>query len=227
MGAILKLVIANKVYSSWSLRPWMVMTAFDIPFEEIVIPLRLSDSRERVLAQSPSGKVPALITSEQTIWESLAIIEFLAESYPEKNIWPADKVARAHARAIANEMHGGFLPLRQGCPMNIAAHYATPEINEPLQRDISRIEDIWSEARHRFGGGGPYLFGKFSAADAMYAPVATRLETYQIPVRNDTRAYIDTILNHPAYLAWRHAALKETWSIPDYAAGHTILKSYR
>ncbi len=224
---MLKLVIANKVYSSWSLRPWMVMTAFDIPFEEIVIPLRLPDSRERVLAQSPSGKVPALITPEQTIWESLAIIEYLAESYPHKRIWPADRVARAHARAIANEMHGGFIPLRQGCPMNIAAHYATPEINEALQRDISRVEEIWAEARQRFANGGPYLFGEFSAADAMYAPVATRLDTYQIPVCDETRAYIDTVLDHPAYRAWREAALREKWSIPDYAAGHTMIKSYR
>lgn len=224
---MLKLVIANKVYSSWSLRPWMVMTNFGIPFEEVVIPLRLADSKARVLALSPSGKVPALIADGQTIWESLAIIEYLAESFPEKAIWPRDKAQRALARAIANEMHGGFLALRQGCPMNLAAHYQTPEIGDALARDIARVETIWGETRDKHGSGGPYLFGRFTAADAMFAPVATRLDTFQIPVRPETREYIDTILADPAFVAWRDAALKETWTIPDYAAGHTEIATYR
>lgn len=224
---MLKLVIANKLYSSWSLRPWLVMRALDIPFQEINIPLRTPESRQRVLAVSPSGKVPALITPDQTIWESLAIIEYLAETYPDKPIWPSNRVARAHARAISNEMHGGFQTLRQGCPMNLGGRYATPVMTDALKANVARIEDIWSEARSKFANGGDYLFGSFSAADAMYAPVATRLDTYQIPVRDETRRYMDVILAHPDFVAWRHAALQETWTIPDYDNGHTLVETFR
>lgn len=224
---MLKLVIANKLYSSWSLRPWLVMRAVDIPFQEINIPLRTPESKQRVLAVSPSGKVPALITSDQTIWESLAIIEYLAETYPDKPIWPGDRVARAHARAVANEMHGGFQALRQGCPMNLGARFATPDMTDALKANVARIEDIWSEARSKFANGGDYLFGAFSAADAMYAPVATRLDTYQIAVRPETRRYMDTILAQPDFVAWRHAALQEPWTIPDYDAGHTPVETFR
>lgn len=222
-----KLVIANKLYSSWSLRPWMVMRAFDIPFDEILIPLRQPDSRARVLAFSQSGKVPALITPELAIWESLAIIEYLAETYPDKAIWPRDKKARAHARAISNEMHGGFQTLRQACPMNLGARYATPAMTDPLLANVARIETIWAEARAKFGKEGPYLYGAFSAADAMYAPIATRLQTYQLPVKPETEAYMATILAHPAYLDWRAAALQETITIDNYDAGHTLVETYR
>jgi glutathione S-transferase len=223
---MLKLVIANKLYSSWSLRPWLVMTAFSIPFEEIQIPLREPDSRARVLEFSPSGKVPALVDGDGTIWESLAIIEYLAEKFPDRAIWPKDARARAHARSISNEMHGGFQTLRQSCPMHLGARFATPPMTDPLKANVDRIEDIWSEARNRFGAGGPYLFGAFSAADAMYAPIATRFETFEIPVREVTRTYMDTILAHPGVVAWREAALKEPWKIPEYAAGHTLIESY-
>ncbi len=127
---MLKLVIANKLYSSWSLRPWMVLSAFEIPFEEIVIPLRQPDSRSRLLEYSPSGKLPALIDGDVTVWESLAIVEYLAEKFPDRAIWPRDGKARAHARAISNEMHGGFQTLRQGCPMHLGARFATPPLTE-------------------------------------------------------------------------------------------------
>lgn len=224
---MLKLIIANKLYSSWSLRPWLVMRAFGIPFDEIVIPLRQPDSRPRVLEYSPSGKVPALIAGGETIWESMAIIEYLAESYPELAIWPKDKAARAHARSIANEMHGGFQSLRQGCPMHAGARFATPEITVPLRANIDRIETIWSEARARFGAGGPYLYGEFSAADAMYAPIAFRFDGYSIPVSPEARAYMDTIFAHPDVASWRAASLKEPWTIEDYAAGHTVIETFR
>jgi glutathione S-transferase len=223
---MLKLVIANKLYSSWSLRPWVLLKTFDIPFEEIIIPLRQPDSRDRLLEYSPSGKVPVLIDGDMTVWESMAIVEHLAEAFPDRAIWPRDPKARAHARAIANEMHGGFQPLRQACAMHLGARFATPPLTEPLKSNVDRIEDIWSGARNRFGGGGPYLFGTFSAADAMYLPVVSRFETYQIPVREATRAYMDTMLAHPAFVDWRDAALKETWTIPEYAAGHTLVESY-
>lgn len=223
---MLKLVIANKLYSSWSLRPWLVLTAFAIPFDEIVIPLRAPDSRSRVLEYSPSGKVPALIDGEITVWESLAIIEYLAEKFPNRAIWPKDAKARAHARSISNEMHAGFQALRQGCPMHLGARFATPPLTEALKASIDRVEDIWSEARNRFGAGGPFLYGAFSAADAMYAPVVTRFYTFQIPVREATQMYMDAVLAHPAFVAWRDAALAEPWKIPDYAVGHTLIESF-
>jgi glutathione S-transferase len=223
---MLKLVVANKLYSSWSLRPWAVLKAFDIPFEEIVIPLRQADSRDRLLEYSPSGKVPVLIDDDVVVWESMAIIEYLAEAFPDRTIWPREVKARAHARAIANEMHSGFQPLRQACPMHLGARFATPPLIDPLKANIDRIEDIWSGARNRFGAGGPYLFGGFTAADAMYLPIVTRFETYGVPVREATRAYMDTMLAHPAFIEWRTGAYKESWRIPDYSVGHTLIESY-
>jgi glutathione S-transferase len=224
---MLKLVIGNKLYSSWSLRPWLVLSNFSIPFEEEIIPLRMPDSRGRMLEYSPSGKVPALADGDVTVWESLAIIEYLAEKFPDLAIWPSAGEARAHARAISSEMHSGFQPLRQTCPMHLGARFATPEITDALQASVDRVEDIWSEARNRFGGGQqPFLYGAFSAADAMYAPVVTRFDAYQIPVRESTRMYMDAILAHPSFVAWRDAALAEPWSIPDYAAGHTLVESF-
>ncbi len=222
-----KLVIANKLYSSWSMRPWLVLRAFQIPFEEIIVPLRRADSRERVLEFSPSGKVPALIDEGHVIWDSLAIIEYVADCNPELAIWPKDRVARAHARSISNEMHSGFQALRQGCPMDAGTRYKTPEITEPLQANIDRIEAIWAEAQANFGGAGPFLYGAFSAADAMYAPIAFRLDGYGIPVSPASRRYIETIFAHPDVAAWRAAALKEPWTIPDYAAGHTAIETLR
>lgn len=223
---MLKLVIANKLYSSWSLRPWLVLKSFGIPFEEIQIPLRLADSRGRLLEYSPSGKVPVLIDEDVTVWESLAIIDYLAEAFPELPIWPRDRKARAHARSVSSEMHSGFQALRQACPMHLGARFATPPITEALLASIDRVEDIWSEARNRFGGGQPFLYGAFSAADAMYAPVVTRFDSYQIPVREATRAYMDAVLSHPAFVAWREAALAEPWRIPEYSTGHTVVESF-
>jgi glutathione S-transferase len=223
---MLKLVVANKLYSSWSLRPWSVLKTFDIPFEEIVIPLRRSDSRERLLEYSPSGKVPVLVDGDIIVWESTAIIEHVAEAFPDLAIWPREKKARAHARAVANEMHGGFQPLRQACPMHLGARFETPPMTEALKANIDRVEDIWSGARKRFGASGPYLFGAFTAADAMYLPIVTRFETYCVPVRDETRAYMDTMLAHPAFVEWRKAALEEPWRISEYSAGHTLIESY-
>ena len=203
------------------------MHAFDIPFEEIVVPLRRDDSKARLAEFSPSGKVPVLIDGDLVIWESLAILEYLAEKYPDKAIWPKDSAARAHARSISNEMHGGFMPLRQGCPMNLGARFKTPEMTEAMQANLARIEDIWDQSRAQFGADGPYLLGAFSTADAMYAPVASRLHTYHLPVKTQTRAYIDTIFTHPAFVDWKTAALKEPWTIEDYGAGHTAIETYR
>ena len=224
---MLHLVIANKLYSSWSLRPWMLMRAFDIAFDETVIPLKQPDTKERISKASPSGKVPVLNDGGTQIWESLAIVEYLAEKYPDKAIWPKDVTARGHARAISNEMHGGFQTLRQSCPMNLGKRFAPPPMNDDLKINVARVEQIWRETRAKFGQSGPFLYGSFSAADAMYAPVVTRLDTYQIPVADETRKYMDAVLHHPAYLSWRTDAFKEPWTIPEYEAGHTAVENLR
>lgn len=224
---MLRLVIANKLYSSWSLRPWLVMRAFGIPFEETVIPLRTADSKRLIGEYSPSGKVPVLIDSDVRIWESLAIVEYIAEKFPEMAIWPNDGAARAHARSISNEMHGGFLPLRQAYPMNLAKKFSTQPMSDELRANITRIEQLWRETGSEFGIDGDFLFGPFCAADAMFAPVVTRLDTYQIPVAADTRVYMDAVLAHPAFLEWKQAALAEPWTIADYETGHTATETLR
>jgi len=217
------LVIANKLYSSWSLRPWMVMHAFGIPFDETVIPLRQPDTRSRILRHSPTGKVPVLIDGDAVVWESLAIISYLADRFPDKPMWPKGHAALAHAKAISMEMHAGFQALRQLCPMNLGKRFAAPAMTAELASNLERIEEVWRDARKRFAGsGGPFLFGAFTAADAMYAPVVTRLDTYNLPVAPDTRTYMDAILAHPSFLAWKADAFREPWRIPDYETGHAV-----
>jgi glutathione S-transferase len=220
------LVIGNKLYSSWSLRPWLLMTALGVPFRETVIPLGRPETRAQILAHSPSGKVPCLIDGDVVVWETLAIVEYLAER--QAGVWPADAGARAHARAIASEMHAGFAALRRACPMNLAKRFAWKERGPEAAADVARIEAIWRTARARFGaaGGGPFLFGAFSAADAMYAPVATRLDTYQVPVAPETRAYVEAILAHQAFRAWRRQALAEPWRIAHYEEGETAVEAF-
>jgi glutathione S-transferase len=224
------LVIANKLYSSWSLRPWILMRALAIPHTEETIPLRRPDTSTRILARSPSGKLPVLIDGEVTVWESLAIIEYLAERFPGTGVWPRDRQARAHARAIANEMHAGFQPLRQACPMNLAKRFAPRDFGPDVAASVARIEQIWREARTRFGTATTdgFLYGPFTAADAMYAPVVTRLDTYQLPVAADTRAYMDHVLSSPAFQAWREGALAEPrdWDIPAYEDGHVVVETF-
>jgi glutathione S-transferase len=220
------LYLANKRYSSWSLRPWLVMRAFGIPFEETVIPLKRPETKAAIAAASPSGKVPVLVDGDVVVWESLAIIEYLAERYPERAIWPRAPKARAHARAISNEMHGGFQALRQACPMNLGKRFAAPSMTDDLEVNIARIEGIWREARTRFGGSGPFLYGSFSAADAMFAPIVTRFDTYGLNVADDTRQYMAAILAHPEFRRWREAGLAEPWDIPEYEAGLTELQSF-
>jgi glutathione S-transferase len=222
------LVIANKLYSSWSLRPWLVMKAIGIEFEETVIPLRHPDTKERISKFSPTGRVPVLIDGEAVVWESIAIISHLADRFPDAAIWPDKGMpARAHAKAISVEMHSGFQALRQACPMNLGKRFACPELTEALLADIARLEEIWRDTRSRFGDGGGYLFGTFTAADAMYAPVVTRLDTYQLPVADDTRAYMDTVLNDPLFLAWKAQAFAEPWTIEEYEDGHTVVEDLR
>lgn len=209
----LQLVIGNKNYSSWSMRPWMALSMAGIPFRELVIPLDTPETAALIAQHSAAGRVPVLYHGRQRVWESLAIMEYLAELFPEKHLWPKPLAARAIARAVANEMHAGFGTLRNACPMNLRRPRKPVPMSEAALRDVARIEQIWRECRARFGKGGKFLFGRFSIADAMYAPVVSRFETYAVQVAADTRSYMDTIMNTEAFAAWREAALKETWVI--------------
>lgn len=212
----LTLVIGNKNYSSWSLRPWLLLKQAGIPFTEIYIPLYVGDWRERVLKHSHSGKVPVLEHGAIKVWDSLAICEYLAEQFPEKQLWPADVAARAEARSVSAEMHSGFQALRQNMFMNIRrrlpARGRTPEV----AADIERITTMWNDCRRRYAAGGPFLFGRFSIADAMYAPVALRFQTYEVAVDGAAGEYLRTLLALPALQEWIAAAHAEQESIPQY-----------
>ncbi len=212
----LKLVIANKAYSSWSMRPWILMTAFGVAFEEIVVPLAREETRDDILRYSPTGKVPALIDGDTTIWDSLAICEYVADSFPQHAVWPRDKRARAVARSAAAEMHSSFQALRVQCPMNFRRVRKPVDFTPDTRADIARIEEIWAHARATFGAGGPFLFGAFSAADAMYAPVVNRLDVYDAPVAAQTRAYMRTMQETQAWKSWQAGANAEPWRIDKY-----------
>jgi glutathione S-transferase len=212
----LKLVIANKAYSSWSLRPWILLAHFKIPFEEIVIPLDQPDTRKRILKHAANGKCPSLHDGAISIWESLAIVEYIAEKYPDKAIWPKAKAARAHARTLSSEMHAGFQALRQHCPTNFRRPVKKLELTPEVLADIARIEAAWANARKTYGGAGPFLFGRFSAADAMFAPVVNRLHVYDVDVKKATRDYMNAVMALPAWKAWIGDAEAEIWRLEKY-----------
>jgi glutathione S-transferase len=208
--ADLTIYLGNKNYSSWSLRPWLALKYTTLDFDEVVIPLYQPTSRETVLKYSPSGKVPALRHGDVTVWESLAICEYLAESFPTFDLWPKEPTARAAARAVSAEMHAGFTALRQHLPMNIRSSFPDRGVTPEVQGDINRVMAIWRDCRTRFGSGqGDFLFGPFTIADAMYAPVVTRFRTYRIELERDAAAYCDTIMALPAMQEWIVAARNE------------------
>ncbi|MDR3463139.1 MAG: glutathione S-transferase family protein [Beijerinckiaceae bacterium] len=213
----LTLVIANKTYSSWSMRPWLLMRHFEIAFTEIVIPMDQASSKTAMLSHAPTGKCPALRDGDLAVWDSLAIIEYLAERHPEVPVWPRDRGARAVARSLAAEMHSAFLPLRRNCPMNMrrapGALPLDPETRAAVAADVARIEAAWRDARQRFGAGGPFLFGGFSAADAMFAPVVNRFEIYDLAGAADTKAYMGTVKALPAWRDWQSGAEAEPWHL--------------
>ena len=212
--AKLHLVIANKNYSSWSLRPWLAMAMAGLDFDETLILLDTPDTKKQIAEYSKAGRVPILRHGKVAVWETLAILEYLAETFPEKNLWPKAKAARAVARSISNEMHAGFSALRNACPMNLRRPQRPVMMNDAIRADIARIEEIWRDCRKTYGKGGKFLFGKFCNADAMFAPVVTRFETYAIPVAKDTRAYMEAVMATKAFQKWKSAALKETWILP-------------
>lgn len=213
-----RLFIANKAYSSWSMRPWLVMKHFGIPFEEMVIPLDLPTTRTDILRHSPTGKLPALAIGDLVIWESLAIIEYLAETHPELPIWPVDRSARAMARSISSEMHAGFGELRKACPMNLRRPVRAIPVSDAVLADVERIEALWDSNRQLYGEGGPFLFGAFSAADAMYAPVVNRFHTYDLPRKASSRAYMEAMMALPAWKQWAAEGEAEPWFIDRYEA---------
>jgi glutathione S-transferase len=214
----LKLVVANKAYSSWSLRPWILLAHFKIPFEDVVIPMDQPETRASMLEHAPTGKCPSLHDGKISVWESLAIVEYVAELYPEKPIWPRGKAARAHARSLASEMHAGFTALRQACPTNFRRKPKAIPLSDEVRADVARMEEAWADSRERFGKAGPFLFGRFSAADAMFAPVVNRFHAYDIPVGGMTRAYMDAMMALPAWKAWIADAEAEPWRIERYEA---------
>ncbi|MGA1856555.1 glutathione S-transferase family protein [Azospirillum sp. 11R-A] len=209
------LVIGNKAYSSWSLRPWLALRQAGVAFAETVIVLRQPDTAARIAERSPSGRVPALIHDGLTVWDSLAICEYVAELAPEAGLWPADRAARAVARSVSAEMHSGFVSLRTTMSMDLKRDRKGQGMTEATAADIARIEALWDDARTRFGGpaGEPFLFGAFTIADAMFAPVVTRLETYGVAVSPVSRAYMDAVLALPAMREWTAAAKDEPWDL--------------
>jgi glutathione S-transferase len=210
----LKLVIGNKNYSSWSLRPWLAMKVASIAFTEERIALYGPASKEKILAFSPAGKVPCLVDGDLRVWDSLAICEYLAEKHPR--LWPQEPAARAVARSISAEMHSGFQNLRTHMSMNIRKRFPGKGRTPEVLAEIERIAGMWSDCRARYRGQGPFLFGHFSIADAMYAPVVLRFRTYEVELPPECRAYTDTILALPALQDWIAAAVTETESLPQF-----------
>lgn len=216
MPAPVKLIMANKAYSSWSIRPWLLLAHLKIPFEDIVIPLDHPGTRKAILKHSPSGKCPALRDGEILVWDSLAIIEYLAEKYPDKAVWPKTRAARAHARSACAEMHSGFMALRRECPMNLRREKRAIALSEEALADAKRIDALWNEARKTYGKAGPFLYGKFSAADAFFAPVVNRLHVYDVKVSKAARDYMKALMSLPAWQALVHDAQEEVWRIDKY-----------
>jgi glutathione S-transferase len=216
---MLKLIIGNKAYSSWSLRGWLAVKQSGLPFEEITVPL-FDEAWERKRGGdefAPSGgKVPVLWDDKAVIWDSLAIVEWLADKTGRDRFWPADEAARGMARSMASEMHSSFDNLRRECPMNLRSSFPGTTISDAVRADIGRIMELWAQARARHGNGGPYLFGTYSAADIMFAPVVTRFVTYGIPVPRFAAAYMEAMLDHQWMRDWIEAAQQEPWVIEQY-----------
>jgi glutathione S-transferase len=212
------LVIGNKNYSSWSLRPWILMKHLDVPFREISLQLDTPEFKDELAKYGPSGRVPVLKNGDLSVWDSLAICEYVAEMAGRG--WPQDAKARAVARSVCSEMHSGFLNLRMEWPMNARARNRRTAMTPGLQADIDRIDEIWMDCRRRFGAsGGPWLFGEYSIADAMYAPVVLRFNTYRAQISDTARWYLATALPDPMLQEWVLAAQEETWTNPDYEIG--------
>jgi glutathione S-transferase len=210
------LYLGNKNYSSWSLRAWLVMKQCGVAFDEEVVPLREADTRNAIRRHSPSGKLPALKIGELVVCESIAIAEYLAERFPEAKLWPADRVARAAARAVSAEMHAGFVELRKAVPMNCRHPVKLKSLTEPVQADIDRMTSLWIDCRGRYGSGGGLLFGGFTIADAMFVPEAIRLSGAAVELPPLAKDYVEALLALPALTEWQTAAAAEPWLVPEW-----------
>ena len=209
----MKLLIGNRNYSTWSLRPWLVLQHFGIPFEDEVLQLQGAGFRDVLAQRSPSGRVPVLEDGDLVVVETIAIIEYLADKFPDKAIWPAEIGQRALARGASAEMHAGFAALRSHAPMNLRASHAGKVDIDAVARDLHRLETLWGGLLQK--SGGPFLFGDFTAADAMFAPVATRIRTYALPVSDVASEYVEAIYALPAFQTWLGLALQEPWVVDD------------
>ncbi len=208
--ADLTLVVGNKNYSSWSLRPWLYLKHFEIPFDEVRIPLYSGGYKQKILQYSPSGKVPFLKDGGLGVWDSLAIMEYLAEKYPEKKGWPENAESRAMARSISAEMHSGFFALRENLPMNCRKIFEVFVPPEDTVKDVDRIKEVWGKCRRENSLKGPWLFGEFSITDCMYAPVVMRFHTYNIKLNELEKEYMETMRSHPSIKEWLIASEEET-----------------
>jgi glutathione S-transferase len=209
------IVLANKNYSSWSLRPWLALKRTGAAFDEVVIFLDQPDTKRKIAEHTPSGKVPVLRHKGRQIWDSLAILEYLHEQFPKAKLWPEDASARAHARAVAAEMHSSFQNLRNNMPMNMRRNAAGKGRGPGVEDDITRITELWEDCRSRFGKGGDLLFGHFTNADAMYAPVVSRFRTYGVKLPKTAQTYADAVAAMPEFQEWAAAGKSEP-SIPKY-----------
>lgn len=212
--ADLELIIGNKKYSSWSMRPWIAMKVFDIPFVETLVRFDHADPENHnphFKDVSPARKVPTLRQGGLKIWDSLAILEYLAEIYPDRRWWPGNRDARAHARSISNEMHSGFFALRDECPMNMARKVSAVKLSKDAKKDVARVEDIWRDCLST--SGGPFLFGKFTIADAMFAPVVNRFEKYEASDCKDAEKYMASIKSLDAWKDWERDGISEPWIV--------------
>lgn len=207
------LYIGNKNYSSWSLRPWMALTGCGVEFEERLIPFDFAAGNPKIREVSPTGRVPILYHGDLRVWESLAIIEYVAEVVPDAGLWPKNRKDRALARSISMEMLSGFRALRNACPMNMRRKKQAIEVSDDVMADVERIKSLWGEMRRR--SGGRFLFGEFSGADAMYAPVVNRFDTYGLVDDSETLDYIAAMKSHPAWVKWHEAALAEPWIVAE------------
>ena len=207
----LTLYIGNKNYSSWSMRPWIAMKAVGLPFKEVLIPFAQADTKAKMLAVSPTGKVPVLHHGHLRVWDSLAICEYVADTFPHLNLWPEEREARAEARSVCAEMHSGFPAMRTALNMNIRRHFSLFHVRVDVMQDVDRILQIWAAMRDKYKAKGEYLFGEFSIADAFFAPVLTRFETYGVQVPPVCRVYMDAMMLHPAMKQWIKEAEEEPY----------------
>lgn len=213
---MLRLVIGNKNYSSWSLRPWLALRHAGIPFEEETIALDQPDTAERLLRVSPSRRVPVLKDGDLVVWDSLAICEYAAERFPEKRLWPEDPRVRAVARSACAEMHSGFQALRERLPVNVRASRFDVARTPGVEADVARLVQLWTDCRERFGAAGPFLFGPFSVADAFFAPVVTRFRTYGVPLEGEAAGWADRVWSLPAMQEWVAGARAERETVARY-----------